>query len=64
MLSDVGSAGGDGGRGGGGEGEGELASVLGIQYIFIKEKWIYTITRHHANNILLTRIALHCFIIA
>ena len=48
-------------------------------FFFIKEKWLYTMTRHHANNILLARnlrfdsdvrdssqllmIPLHCFTI-
>ena len=43
MLSDVGSKG--------------LASVLDAQSLFfiIKENWIWVMTRHHANNILLTR---------
>ena len=34
---------------------GRLASVLDVQPFFIKENWIYTMTRHHANNILLAR---------
>ena len=43
MLSDVGGGG--------------LSGVLNIQslFLFIKENWICTMTRHHANNILLTR---------
>ena len=45
MLSDI-----------GGEG-GWLASVLDTEsyFLFIQENWICTMTRHHANNILLAR---------
>ena len=34
-----------------------LASILDVQSYFfiIKENWIWAMTRHHANNILLTR---------
>ena len=33
-----------------------VSSVLDVQpFIFIKENWIYTMTRHYANNILLAR---------
>ena len=46
MLSDVGER----GRGGGGVSEGS-----GHPIFFIEEKWIYTMVRHHANNILLAR---------
>ena len=32
-----------------------LASVLDVQsFFFIKENWICAMTRHHANNVLLT----------
>ena len=41
MLSDVGG--------------GRLASVLDAQFFLIKDKWIYNMTRHYANNILLAR---------
>ena len=42
MLSHVGVGGG-------------LASVLDTQFLFIKENWIYTMNRHHGNNLLLAR---------
>ena len=33
-----------------------LASVMDVQSLFfIKENWICTMTRHHANNIVLAR---------
>ena len=34
-----------------------LANVLDVKslFFFLKENWIYALTRHHANNILLTR---------
>ena len=38
--------------GGGGEGVSECS---GSPIFFIKEKWIYTMTRHHANDMLLAR---------
>ena len=37
-----------------GEGGG-LASILDVYFFIIKENWIWIMTRHHANNILLTR---------
>ena len=49
---------GGGGRWGGGVGKNEmLANVLDVQslFFFIKESWIWAMTRHHADNILLTR---------
>ena len=38
-------------------GGGELVSVLDVQseFFFIKENWIWTMARHHGNNILLAR---------
>ena len=37
-------------------GGGRLASALDVQpFFFIKENWICTMTRYHANNILLAR---------
>ena len=44
MLSDV--------------GDGGLASILACMsdlYFFIRENWIWAMTRHHANNMLLTK---------
>ena len=35
---------------------GGIASILDVQsFLFIKENWIWAITRHHANNLLLTK---------
>ena len=47
MLSDVMV-----GLGGGGRAKGLERPIF---IIFIKDNWIYAMTRHHANNILLTR---------
>ena len=38
------------------QGGGGFAGVLDVQsLVFIKGNWIWAMTRHHANNMLLTR---------